>query len=575
MGSSRYHTPSDVSLVRINTLKTKYGHTRAIQIRDSLRQGGVLAVLQYGIMMDQINQAIKAKGLGIKLEGTDTKIPSLLWVDDVLVMAESIEELQEMLNVINEIAAEYHIEFGMAKSQVLKIGREEAITMMPLGNQAMTQTNTYKYLGFHQTNKNKLTHHIKATRSKCEGAYQKILNVAGDKLFKGIQLKVIWELIETEITAIALNTSEIWEPDKQENKQHNDILDNILKRVLKAPRSTPREVLYMELGILDLESRRIKNRINMEHRINKKGSETTKIAMNAPIKKGWKEHTDTLNRIIGCAGNTKNQIKEKINEYHKKNTEQSGAPKSKVQYLLNGIRGNWKVNQRPQYLNTLTRNQASALFKARTRMFPAKNNFRSAHSDNSCRFCNNATETQEHLLNECITLHPDNTTKITYEDIFATNATTQMTKQTATKIQAILEQIESIEPKPITKTNKYPCTKCTKQCRINQQSIECSNCKKWTHIKCTNLTPTEFQNHTNNPNEQWKCKICDPPTQTNSTPTKTTTKKNNQTTRTTRNNTTPKKKTNNRAQSNQKPAQTLATNTRSGRTSKPTTKMNL
>ena len=43
------------------TLKTKYGHTRAIQIRDRLRQGGVLAVLQYGIMMDQINQAIKEK----------------------------------------------------------------------------------------------------------------------------------------------------------------------------------------------------------------------------------------------------------------------------------------------------------------------------------------------------------------------------------------------------------------------------------------------------------------------------------------------------------------------------------
>ena len=103
-------------------------------------------------MMDQINQAIKAKGLGIKLQ--DTKIPSLLWVDDVLVIAESIEELQEMLNIINEIAAEYHIEFGMAKSQVLKVGKEEAITMMPLGNQTMTQTNTYKLGSTKQTKTN-------------------------------------------------------------------------------------------------------------------------------------------------------------------------------------------------------------------------------------------------------------------------------------------------------------------------------------------------------------------------------------------------------------------------------------
>ena len=499
------------------TLKTKYGHTRAIKIRDSLRQGGVLAVLQYGIMMDQINQAIKAKGLGIKLQGTDTKIPSLLWVDDVLVMAESIEELQEMLNVINEIAAEYHIEFGMAKSQVLKIGKEEAITMMPLGNQAMTQTNTYKYLGFHQNNKNKLTQHIKATKSKCEGAYQKILNVAGDKLFKGIQLKVIWELIEVEITAIALNTSEIWEPDKQENKQHNAILDNIIKRVLKVPRTTPREVLYMELGILDLESMRIKNRINMEHRVNKKGSETTKTAMNAPIKKGWKEHTDTLNSKIGTTSNSKNHIKEKIHEYHKTKINQSGTTKSKVQYLMTGTRGNWKVNQRPQYLNMLTRNQASALFKARTRMFPVKNNFRGAHSDDTCRFCNNAIETQEHILNECTTVHNDNTTKVTSEDIFATNSTIQSTKLIAKKLETILEQIEKLDPKPITKTNKYPCTHCTKQCRINQQSIECTECQKWTHLKCTNLTQIQFQNHTNNPNEAWKCSTCDPSPQRNIT----------------------------------------------------------
>ena len=552
------------------TLKTKYGHTRAIQIRDSLRQGGVLAVLQYGIMMDQINQAIKAKGLGIKLQDTNTKIPSLLWVDDVLVIAESIEELQEMLNVINEIAAEYHIEFGMAKSQVLKVGKEEAITMMPLGNQAMTQTNTYKYLGFHQTNKNKLTQHLKATKSKCEGAYQKILNTAGDKLFKGIQLKVIWELIETEITAIALNTSEIWEPDKQENKEHNAILDNIIKRILKVPRTTPREVLYIELGILDLESRRIKNRINMENRVNKKGIETTKIAMNAPIKNGWKEHTDALNTKIGTKNNSKTQIKEKINQHHRKRINQDGAQKSKVQFLLTGTRGNWKVNQRPLYLNTLTRNQASALFKARTRMFPAKNNFRGAHNDNICRFCTTATETQEHLLNECSKLHTTNTTKVTYEDLFATNTTAQASKQTANKLQHILEQIENLEPKPITKTNKYPCAVCTKQCRINQQSIECTECKTWTHTKCTNLSPQQFQNHTDNPNQTWKCKKCDPTTPQNhrNTPTRLTAT----TTKQKRPNK-PSNTTTNSAPTTQKPVE--ITNTRSGRTSKPAPRMNL
>jgi len=49
-------------------------------------------------------------------------------------------------------------------------GRKEAITMVPLGHQAMTQTTKYKYLGFNQTDDNKLDTHINETRSKTEGA---------------------------------------------------------------------------------------------------------------------------------------------------------------------------------------------------------------------------------------------------------------------------------------------------------------------------------------------------------------------------------------------------------------------
>ena len=364
-------------------LKTKYGNTRKINIKDSLRQGGVLAVLQYGIMMDQINQAIKDKNLGIKIEDTEIKIPSLLWVDDVMVIAESIEELQQMLNVINEIAAEYHIEFGMPKSNILKIGKEEAITLMPLGEQAMTQTNNYKYLGFNITNKNKLNKHLEATKSKVEGAFQKILTVAGDANFKQIELSTIWKLIEAEITAIALNTAETWEPTKEENKKHNQILDNIIKRVLKVSKSTPREALYIETGLTDLSTKRIQNRINMEHRVNKKGSETTKTAMNAQIRKGWMETTTNLKTTLNIQNDTKQHIKEQTNKYFKQITVTEAANKSKVQFLLNGKHQTWQPGKREKYLDNLTRNKASAIFKARTRMFPAKNNQREAITQTS------------------------------------------------------------------------------------------------------------------------------------------------------------------------------------------------
>ena len=39
----------------------------------------------------------------------------------------------------------------------------------------------------------------------------------------------------------------------------------------------------------------------------------------------------------------------------------------------------------------------------------------------------------------------------------------------------------------------FPCVKCHKSCRKNQQSICCDSCNNWTHLrKCTNLNETEF-----------------------------------------------------------------------------------
>ena len=38
------------------TIQTKYGPTRKIKIKDSTRQGGVLSVFQYALLMDEINK---------------------------------------------------------------------------------------------------------------------------------------------------------------------------------------------------------------------------------------------------------------------------------------------------------------------------------------------------------------------------------------------------------------------------------------------------------------------------------------------------------------------------------------
>ena len=97
-------------------IRTKDGLTRPIKIKDSIRQGGVLSVIQYAVLMDEIGKEINNEQKGIRLPNSDITIGSLLWVDDVALLSFEGEELQEMLDITYKTSKKYRIEFGKEKS---------------------------------------------------------------------------------------------------------------------------------------------------------------------------------------------------------------------------------------------------------------------------------------------------------------------------------------------------------------------------------------------------------------------------------------------------------------------------
>ena len=107
----------------ITTIKTKYGNTREIQIRDSIRQGGVLSVLMYATVMDEIAEEINKYELGVNTNNTShPKLGCLLYMDDVVLINNSAQEMQTMLDITNDISSRYRIVFGKEKSKVMKMG---------------------------------------------------------------------------------------------------------------------------------------------------------------------------------------------------------------------------------------------------------------------------------------------------------------------------------------------------------------------------------------------------------------------------------------------------------------------
>ena len=86
------------------TLKNKHGNTRQFNIKDSIRPGGVLSVIQYGLLMDDINKEIIKEYIGPIIDCAKEPIGCLLWMDDVALISNGPKELQKMLNITNEVA---------------------------------------------------------------------------------------------------------------------------------------------------------------------------------------------------------------------------------------------------------------------------------------------------------------------------------------------------------------------------------------------------------------------------------------------------------------------------------------
>ena len=429
------------------TVETKYGNTRPIKMKDNIRQGGVLSVIMYATLMDEIAKEVDKRKLGVDM-GNDSKIGCLLWMDDVAFISRTKAELQEMLDIAHNISIKYRIKFGREKSKIMRIGKKLPKEVFHLGEMKLEYCEKYKYLGCTLNSKNNMEDHITETKRKTEAAYNTAMAIAGSVDLKKVELKVIWELIETCIIPIITYGWEANTPKKKEEKQLKQILDNMIKRTLITPMGTPWEPLYMETGLMDGNLLTTKNRVNFLEKVKNSQSTIAKtIRENQDPKGWWNCNNKTKMEMIGdttnlTKGKTKKEIKKRLYEKMMENI-QMGTNKTKTKYYMDNKKEP-KPGKRAEYINKCTRMEASTIFKARTRMLRVKCNYKKMYQDTICRICHKEEENQEHILEHCTEIDRQGIGKVTTRDIF--DEETEKLRETAKKIKKIMDKIECGSP---------------------------------------------------------------------------------------------------------------------------------
>ena len=137
----------------------------------------------------------------------------------------------------------------------------------------------------------------------------------------------------------------------------------------------------------------------------------------------------------------KESITKSMDDKH--NTE--GQNKSKFKFLTTN--SETRRSAKPSYLYKLPKEQARAIFMARTRMIKVKTNYKNMYTNTICRGCGLKEETQQHVLEECTSIHTQENLITPTNQLFSNDPTT--TKPTANKLTTLLKTIygwEQAEP---------------------------------------------------------------------------------------------------------------------------------
>ena len=273
-------------------VQTRYGLTRKIKIRDSIRQGGVLSVIEYATLIDEIAKELKQKKLGFETQA-NIVLDSLLWMDDVCLIHHDLKKLQEILDVTNHVANKYHIQFGAAKCKVIKLGKGKK-SNLKLNGETLQEVQAYKYLGETINNKGTLADHITEIDKKVKGATASIIAETGNSEFKGIKMQAIWQMVDAVIIPIITYACEGWTINKEEKNKLQSIFNDSLKTLLHLPKGTPTTILLNETGNIPIEYLLKKKLILQAKRIAMMKEESLVKDITEDESSSWKKRTEEV-----------------------------------------------------------------------------------------------------------------------------------------------------------------------------------------------------------------------------------------------------------------------------------------
>ena len=115
-----------------------------------MRQGDSISPTIFAFFINDLAEGLKRLHKGIKLNNLE--ICCLLYADDIMLMSETEEDMQAMLDFVHEWCRKWRLRINNAKSNVVHFrnkGKECSTFGFHTGDHSVEYANVYRHLGIH------------------------------------------------------------------------------------------------------------------------------------------------------------------------------------------------------------------------------------------------------------------------------------------------------------------------------------------------------------------------------------------------------------------------------------------
>ncbi|KAL1448299.1 hypothetical protein WDU94_008926, partial [Cyamophila willieti] len=145
---ARLCTEDSKCKVKVNGLTSS-----SFNVNTGVRQGDGISPTLFNIAIEGALQKINRTGGGIKM---GKKVNILAFADDVVIVAETVEETRNLMNILIEETEEVGLKINETKTKFMHVSRNKTRGMdhMEVGNYNFERVNSFKYLGVTLTDDN-------------------------------------------------------------------------------------------------------------------------------------------------------------------------------------------------------------------------------------------------------------------------------------------------------------------------------------------------------------------------------------------------------------------------------------